>query len=394
MKKTLRQYTVREILEDFTYDAKEEKGLYGLGGKLTIQPEYQRNYIYANGKNDVACIDSILKDYPLGLIYFNEPDPQGKPGYYEILDGQQRITSVGRFVEKLFTIRDKNGNEQYFDRLDATLREKILSYELLVYIVSGTEQEIKDWFRTINITGIALNEQEILNAVHSGEFITLAKAEYSNSKNTNIQKWSAYIKGTAQRQDFLAEALKWTSDSKKISKDAYMSANRTRTDIIELKTYFDSTINWVSKTFKTVQKEMKGLDWGKLYGEYGKLPYNSDNVDKRVKELYADYDVQSKKGIFEYILSGEKNEKLLNLRLFDEVTKRAVYGKQTTAAQASGVSNCHDCSLKDDANKAKIWEYGEMEGDHVIPWSKGGSTQDAANCEMLCKRHNRVKSNL
>ena len=187
--------TVKEICEGFVYNQLEGKGLNGWAGKLTIQPEYQRNYLYL--ENDGAVIDSMLKDYPIGLIYFNEPE-QGK---YEILDGQQRITSIGRFVTGKFAIKDKFDMEQYFTGLTKEEQEKILNYRLLIYICNGTEKEIKEWFETINIAGVPLNRQELLNATYSGPFVTEAKRIFSNSRSPQLQKWSSYVKGNANRQD-------------------------------------------------------------------------------------------------------------------------------------------------------------------------------------------------
>ena len=196
MKTTLKtNITVAEMCKGFLYNQLEGKGLYGLSGKLTIQPEYQRNYIYADGggKKEAAVIDSLLKGYPLGLIYFNKVAKDK----FEVLDGQQRITSIGRFVTNKFAIID-NGNPKNFDSLPADQQDKILESNLLIYECEGTETEIKQWFETINIAGVPLKPQELLNAIYSGPFVTLAKAEYSNSQNANIQKWSVYVKGPSR----------------------------------------------------------------------------------------------------------------------------------------------------------------------------------------------------
>jgi hypothetical protein len=211
--------TVKDICEGFVYNELEGKGLFGLSGKLTIQPEYQRNYIYADGKKDVAVIDSLLKGYPLGLIYFVKVSDDE----FEILDGQQRITSFGRYVTNKFAIKDENGMEQYFNGIAADKRTKILEAKLTIYECEGVESEIKSWFRTINIVGIPLNDQEVNNAIFSGPFVTLSKEEFSNSQNANIQKWSAYIKGSANRQAFLERALDWVSEGNIVD---YMSSHR------------------------------------------------------------------------------------------------------------------------------------------------------------------------
>ena len=202
--------TVNDICEGFIYNELEGKGLFGLSGKLTIQPEYQRNYIYADGKRDVAVIHSILKGYPLGLIYFNKVSDDN----LEVLDGQQRITSFGRYVTNKFAVKDENQIEQYFSGLAADKQKKILDTKILIYECEGTESEIKEWFKTINIAGVPLNDQELLNAVFSGPFVTKCKEEFSNSQNANIQKWSAYVSGSAIRQQYLECALNWVSKGK------------------------------------------------------------------------------------------------------------------------------------------------------------------------------------
>lgn len=381
------EITVKDICDGFVYSELEGKGLFGLSGKLTIQPEYQRNYIYASegGKREVAVIESILKGYPIGLIYFNKVNVEK----FEVLDGQQRITSLGRFLTNKFAIKDENGNEQLFGGFASDKKNKILNTKLLIYECEGTESEIKEWFKTINIAGVPLNSQELLNAVYSGPFVTLAKEEFSNSKNSNIQKWSAYIIGTANRQDFLERGLEWVS---KDNISEYMSRHRFDKNITELKDYFTSVIDWVSTVFIDVEREMKGLEWGRLYETYKKNPYNSKTVSDEVKKLYGDPYVNNRRGIFEYILGGSIDTKLIEVRVFDDVTKKSVYAKQTALAEKKGISNCPLCELGHHSNKTKIWKLTEMDADHVKAWSKGGAT-DIKNCEMLCKTHNRVKGN-
>jgi len=377
--------TVEDICDGFVYNELEGKGLFGLSGKLTIQPEYQRNYIYADGKRDVAVIESILKGYPIGLIYFNKVSDNN----FEVLDGQQRITSFGRFVTNKFAIKDENGMEQYFSGIAKDKQERILNTKLLIYECEGSESEIKEWFKTINIAGVPLNNQELLNAVYSGQFVTLCKEEFSNSQNANIQKWSAYISGSVNRQDFLERALDWVS---KGNIGDYMSRHRNDNNINEVKNYFNSVIDWVSTVFTDVESEMRGLEWGRLYETYRKQPYDPKEISKKVKELYADPYVKNRKGIFEYILGGLNDTKLLQVRVFDEATKKSIYTKQTKVAEEKGISNCPLCAVGNNTNKTKIWKLKEMDADHVTAWSKGGATEKE-NCEMLCKTHNRAKGN-
>lgn len=390
METTLRtDITIEQICKGFIYNELEGKGLFGLSGKLVIQPEYQRNYLYAKQKMEEAVIRSVLNGYPLGLIYFNKVGEEK----YEVLDGQQRITSLGRFLTGKFPLIDEKGMPHYYSAMPEDQIKKINETRLTIYICEGEETEIKDWFRTINIVGIPLNHQEISNAVYSGPFVTKAKEEFSNSQNANVQKWSAYIKGDVLRQDFLHVALQWVTKS--VDNDAvdnYMSLHRYDTDITELKAYFTSVIDWVSGVFSDVKSEMRGLEWGRLFETYHNNPYDPVVVSSKVHELYADEAVQKRAGIFEYILGGCVETRLLEIRVFEDSTKKAVYAKQTNEAKACGKSNCPLCAIGTDNNSKRIWKLSEMDADHVTAWSKGGAT-DISNCQMLCKTHNRAKGN-
>lgn len=381
----LTEVTIKEICAGFQYSELEAKGLFGWGGKLTIQPEYQRNYIYAEQKKEAAVIESLLKGYPIGLIYFNQP----APGKYEVLDGQQRITSIGRFLTHKFAVMDTNGMPLYYDSLPTEQRQRLDDTKLLIYVCTGEEREIKDWFRTINIAGIPLNAQETLNAIYSGPFVTQAKEVFSNSRNHNIQKWQAYIRGVASRQDFLATALDWVS---KGNAEDYMAAHRHDSTISELVDYFNTVIDWASTTFLEVEGAMQGLKWGYLYETYHARSYNPEEIWERVQTLMEDEHVKAKAGIFEYILGGEQDTRLLNVRVFDDTVKKRVWKKQTIDAKAKGHSNCPLCTVGNTSNKSRIWDLREMEADHVHAWSHGGST-DESNCQMLCLTHNRVKGN-
>lgn len=379
------EWTVADICDGFVYNELEAKGLFGMGGQLTIQPEYQRNYIYADGKRDVAVIDSVLKGYPLGVFYFNST----ADGRLEVLDGQQRITSLGRFYNGKLGIKDENGLPQSIGSIAKEKREKFLATKLLVYECEGTEAEIKEWFRTINIAGVPLNAQELLNAVYSGPFVTAAKGVFSNTQNSKTQMWQAYVSGAVNRQDFLATALEWVSRGRA---EEYMRDHRFSSDITELINYFSSVIDWVRTVFPLVENEMRGLPWGELYEKYHTQPYNPAHMKQRMTELYADPYVKNRRGVFEFLLGGETDTKLLDIRIFDEATKRAVYARQTEQAKITGQSNCPFCAIGHDTNTNKIWKLNEMDADHVTAWSKGGAT-DITNCQMLCKHHNRAKGN-
>ena len=293
---TLRQdWTIGDICKGFQYNEYEGKGLYGLSGWLTIQPEFQRHYLYAEngGKKEVDVIQSVRNGYPLGLIYFSKVGEDR----YEVLDGQQRITSLGRFITEKFAWIDTDGKPWYFTALNKDEQDKFLNTKLLIYVCEGTEKEIKDWFRTINIVGIPLNVQETLNAVYSGPFVTKAKEEFSNSNNTNINKWSCFISGTAKRQDFLSAALDWVSRG---HTEEYMAAHRYDDNIQEMKAYFTSVIDWITSVFDIApEREMCGLKWGELYEKYHKNAYDPEAVATKVRELYESFYVKEKKGIFE-----------------------------------------------------------------------------------------------
>lgn len=387
MKTTLHtDWTVGDVCKGFVFDRNEGKGLFGLDGQLIIQPEYQRNYIYGDGKRDVAVVESLLKGYPLGLIYF----VKNADGMYEVLDGQQRITSFARYVNKSWPFAvELDGKPRYFDSLDADQQKLIVDAPLTIYVCEGEPSEIQAWFETINIVGVPLVKQELRNAAYHGPFVTMAREVFSNTGNANMNRWQTYVKGDPKRQAILETALDWVSEG---NIDDYMAKHRYDTNIDELKNHFDTVIDWVDSVFEYTGSEMCGLDWGRLYREYHKNAYSKDKVAERVDALLDDSQVTDKKGIFEYVLGGEKDSRLLNVRVFDKKTIKAVYRRQTEEAKDQGVSNCPLCAIGHDANAKRIYKETEMDADHVTAWSKGGAT-DEANCQMLCKTHNRAKGN-
>lgn len=392
MKTTLKHYTVREVTKDFVYNELEGKGVYGLGGELVIQPEFQRHYIYNDGKHDVAVIDSMLKGYPLGLIYFTVGRDDNGNDRLEVLDGQQRITSIGRFVTGKFGIIHE-GREHVFSSLPVELQNKIMDTELLVYVCEGAEYEIKEWFKTINIAGVPLTDQELRNAIYSGPFVTAAKREFSNASDARQMKWGTYVKGAPERQEVLEVALKWIADARDTTIDGYMSTHRHEDNVRELSTYFSTVIDWAASRFPGESySQLRGLPWGEFYEKYGIQPFNGAETAARVAELMDDPDVHARKNIFEFILDGENHTEWLDIRVFQPKVKKAVYKRQTAEAKATGISNCPLCALKEGPNQAKIWLEEDMEADHVTAWSRGGAT-DEANCQMLCITHNRAKGN-
>ena len=262
---------------------------------------------------------------------------------------------------------------------------------ILVYECEGSETEIKEWFKTINTAGIPLNEQELLNAVYSGPFTTMGRAEFSNSQNSNVAKWGAYVSGTVIRQDYWERALEWASKGKG-NIPGYMSMHRFDNNIDEVKNYFNGVIDWASSLFSDVEKEMCGLEWGRLYETYHSTKYDLNDLNEKVQRHYGDGHVKNRKGIWEYLLGGEQDVNLLDIRIFDEPTKKSAYAIQTKEANENGISNCPLCRQGHQSTKAKIWRIDEMDADHVTPWSRGGSTSPE-NCQLLCKTHNRSKGN-
>nr|DAL20423.1 MAG TPA_asm: Protein of unknown function DUF262 [Caudoviricetes sp.] len=387
MKTTLHtDWTVGDVCKGFVFDRNEGKGLFGLDGQLIIQPEYQRNYIYGDGKRDVAVVESLLKGYPLGLIYF----VKNADGMYEVLDGQQRITSFARYVNKSWPFAvELDGKPRYFDSLDADQQKLIVDAPLTIYVCEGEPSEIQAWFETINIAGVPLVDQELRNAAYHGPFVTKAREVFSNTGNANMNRWQTYVSGDPKRQAILETALEWVSDG---NIDDYMAQHRYDADIDDLKNHFDTVVDWVDSVFEYTGSEMCGREWGRLYREYHKNAYSKDKVAERVNALLDDSQVGDKKGIFEYVLGGEVDSRLLNIRVFDKKTIKAVYRKQTAEAEAQGVSNCPLCAIGHDANAKRIYKESEMDADHVTAWSKGGSTTES-NCQMLCKTHNKSKGN-
>lgn len=380
-------WTVGDICKGFIFDKNENKGLFGLDGKLIIQPEYQRNYIYGDGKKDVAVVESLLKGYPLGLIYF----VKNSDGMLEVLDGQQRITSFARFVNMSWPFAvEWNGKTRYINSLDENEQKRIKEAPLTIYVCEGEPSEIQEWFETINLQGVPLVAQELRNASYHGPFVTKARSVFSNTGNSSMARWQTYAKGDPKRQAILEAALDWVSDG---NIDEYMALHRDDTEIDELKNHFDTVIDWIDSIFDYTGSEVCGLEWGRLYKTYHTKAYSKEAVSNRVDELLGDPQITNKRGIFEYILGGEQDATLLNVRVFDEKTKKTVFTKQTKKAETDGVSNCPYCAMSNDERLMhRLWKYAEMDADHVTAWSHGGAT-DISNCQMLCKTHNRSKGN-
>jgi len=354
----LKEITVRELTNG--YEDNEEGGVIGFGGKLDIRPPYQREFIYKDRQRD-AVIDTITKEFPLNVMYWAVREN----GNFEVIDGQQRTISISQFVEGDFAF-----NNRYFHNLQDDEKEQILNYKLMVYLCSGTDSEKLEWFKTINIAGEKLTDQELRNAVYSGSWVSDAKRYFSKNGCPAYGMGSDYLNGSPIRQDYFETTIKWKSDN---SIEHYMAKNQNEPNANELWLYFQSVINWVKIVFPNYRREMKGIDWGFLYNKYKDQKFDSKKLEEQITELMLDEDVQNKKGIYSYVLTGK--EKYLNIRAFSDKQKRESYEKQ------KGV--CVECK--------EHFEIEEMEADHITPWHEGGKTT-AENCQMLCREDNRRKS--
>jgi hypothetical protein len=360
MKIELRKVSIRELVNN--YVDLQEDGVFGYGGLLDIRPPYQREFIYKDRQRD-AVIETIMKGYPLNVMYWASV-PNEK---FEVIDGQQRTISICQYVEGDFAF-----NSKYFHNLQNDERELILNYELMVYVCSGSDSEKLEWFRTINIAGEKLTDQELRNAVYSGSWLSDAKRYFSKSGCAAFSIANDLMSGTAIRQEYLETAISWISSG---MIEDYMGRMQREPNANELWLYFQSVINWVNVTFPNYRREMKGIPWGELYNRNKSRALDPKILEHEVATLMADEDVTNKKGIYHFVLDGR--EHLLNIRAFSPNQKREAYERQ------DGI--CVVCG--------KPFPIEEMEADHVTPWISGGKT-DSVNCQMLCREDNRRKSNI
>lgn len=359
-----------EEYQDLDWD-----GVFGFGGKLDIRPKYQREFIYDLDRQR-KVIDTVINRRPLNIMYW----VQRQDGNYDLLDGQQRTLSICNFFNNKVAIFDRNGNKVYFHSMNDEDKQKILDYDLEICICDGSENEIYDWFRTININGLDLKPQEMLNATYTGEWLTDARRRFSKPRCAAHELAKDYLNGSVERQDYLETALRWINDG---DVQGYMAVHRNDPNATELWDYFEGVINWVRSVFKVYRKEMRGLNWGKFYNEFHDQTFDANEIERRVSELMSDDEIQKQSGIYEYILTG--NEKALSLRAFDSRERRIAYERQN--------GHCPYCDQETDGeNRGKVYRIEEMEADHITPWSKGGQTT-LDNCQMLCQRHNNLKTN-
>lgn len=358
MKIELREIEIRELANG--YEDNAEGGVLGYGGKLDIRPPYQREFIYKDKQRE-AVIDTVTKGFPLNVMYWAVCGADK----FEVIDGQQRTISICQFVEGDFSYKNR-----YFHNLQADEREQILSYKTMIYVCSGTDSEKLEWFKTINIAGEKLTDQELRNAVYSGSWVSDAKRYFSKTGCAAYGLGSDYLNGSAIRQDYLETVIDWISGG---NIEDYMATHQNEPNATDIWLYFQAVISWVKATFPKYRREMKGIQWGSLYNEYKGQKYDHKKLEIEISRLMQDEDVTNKKGIYEYLLTGK--EKYLNIRAFTDNQKREAYERQ------QGI--CPVCSVE--------FEITEMEGDHITPWHAGGKTS-TENCQMLCRDDNRRKS--
>lgn len=370
MKIEEKRVTVREVYEGYFND--DEEGVVGFDENLDIRPKYQREFVYKDKQRD-EVIRTILKGLPLNVMYWVdrgeqfEDDPD-EPRY-EVLDGQQRTISVCEYVDGNFSVDDK-----VFNNLPSDIQDKIMDYQLFIYVCEGTESEKLEWFKIINIAGEQLTEQELRNAVYAGSWVSDAKRYFSKTGCPAYNLAGDYLKGSSIRQEYLETALSWIAKKEGKTIEGYMSEHQHDSSAVQLWNYFRNVIEWVQAIFPKVRKEMKGLPWGLYFNEHGtRTDLDPKALEVEIQRLMGDEDVTRKSGIYEYLLNGD--EKCLSVRTFDRRMKQEAYEKQN-----------HKCAMC-----GKEFEFEEMHGDHIIPWSKGGHTT-AENCQMLCRDCNLYKS--
>ncbi|MBU1036836.1 DUF262 domain-containing protein [Patescibacteria group bacterium] len=361
MKIELNKISIRKVVANYKDSA--EEGVTAYGGKLDIRPKYQREFVYKPEQRN-AVIETIKKSFPLNVMYWMKREDGG----YEVLDGQQRTISIGQYVNGDFSL-----NDRFFHNLTKEEQNKILDYELFIYLCEGTDKERIDWFTVINTYGEKVNEQEIRNAVYTGSWLSDAKLKFSK---TNCVAYllandgGSLIKGSPIRQEYLETVLSWINNGEIAD---YMAKHQHDKNADKLWKYFQNVIGWVREIFTNYRKEMAGVNWGELYNKFKDQKLNAKKLETEIAKLMQDEDVTKKSGIYPYVLTRE--EKHLSIRAFTDKMKREAYERQ------KGI--CSKCR--------EHFEMEEMEADHIKPWHEGGKTT-ADNCQMLCKQDNRTKS--
>jgi len=372
MKITEAKIKVRDLCEGYI-DLKDDGVFtyYNADHKLTVRPMYQREFVY-NDQQRRAVINSVYNGFPLNTMYWSKVSDSE----YEVIDGQQRTISIGQYLENMYPIKI-DGHEKYMRNLTETEQQRILDYEVTVYICEGTTEERLAWFKIINIAGVPLTNQELLNATYAGTFISDAKRYFSKRGCAAAQMSDGYVKANSIRQEYLEKALTWIAERDGITLEQYMALHQHDVDANELWLYFQEVISWAKRMFPDVPKKLtENQDWGTLYNKYHGHVYNTNELRETINKLVMDEDVTKQTGIIPYILSERTthDEKYLSIRTFPEQMKRRMYERQG-----------HKCAIC-----GGEFTFEDMQGDHVVPWSKGGRTVEE-NCQMLCSRCNNDK---
>ena len=371
---------VSSLCEGYRDDG--DGGVYGYDDgthKLIIRPEYQREFIY-NDKQRAAVVETVINNFPLNVMYWSKVSDNE----YEVLDGQQRTISLGQYLNGDFSVK-VDGNDKYYHNLTNAEKEQILNYELTIYICDGDDKEKLDWFKIINIAGEVLTNQELLNATYHGPWLSDAKKYFSKRNCVAGQVADGFIKGNPIRQEYLEKVLSWIADRDGLDDGRqYMAIHQHDVDANDLWVYFQEVIAWAKRMFPGVnQKLTECQDWGILYNKYKNNAYNTNELKETIDRLVLDEDVTKQQGIIPYVLSErtKHDEKILSIRAFPEAMKRRVYEKQG-----------HKCPFCVRNGVEKEYAFEEMQGDHIVPWSKGGKTVED-NLQMLCSKCNNDKSN-
>lgn len=380
----LHKIRVRDVFQGYE-DKGDDNGIVAYGGNLDIRPPYQRNFVY-DEKDQRAVINTVLHDFPLNIMYWViTEEKNGIPTKFEILDGQQRTLSIMKFLAHQYRIKWQ-GNYVYEDTLPDDIYDRLMNYELMIYWCKGTTSQKLEWFKTVNIAGLKLTDQELRNITYTGPWLSDAKRYFSKRGCVAKKLAGNYVTGDPNRQEILEKALAWISESKGMdSIEDYMSEHRSDKDANELWQYWQDMVNWIKKIFPTYNKKMKGLKWGHLYNQYSKNTYNTNDLADKIEELLEDDEIKKQSGIWQYVLAKYSNqpeanaEKYLHLRTFSAADKRKKWREQN-----------HQCPMCLKEGITRQYELSEMEGDHITPWSQGGKTT-YDNLQMLCKEHNRSK---
>lgn len=346
MKTNPKKVTVRELVEGYIDD--DDNGVVGYNGNLDIRPEYQREFVYKDKQRE-AVLRTVKSGHPLNLMWWGENDD----GTFEVIDGQQRTISICQFVAGDFSIKFDGKNEQAFHNLEEEEQKQILDYELMVYTCSGSDKEKLEWFEIVNIAGEKLSPQELRNAVYRGTWLSAAKQYFSKRDCPANAVGGKYLKGSANRQEYLETAIDWISDGKITH---YMSKHQHDSNANDLWLHFNKVVDWIKVTFPTYRKEMKGLPWGELYQKFSSVELDPVALEAEIKTLLEDEEITRKKGVYQYALT--RDERHISLRTFSDKQKREMYERQ------GGI--CPDTNKKFDIQ--------DMQAEHIVPWSKGGKT--------------------